>query len=151
MTIRSIFVAGAALLLIFGCGGNPVTRDELIGVWRIEEDTRRDLPENVRSADISLSLERDGRFIARQLPGRILFLLPRASTLLVDGWGVWSLGEGFGGQVLVLEFRKFQPEGVAGTGFTLNVICMYRVDNQPRLYFYTHGEDDGRRVRLKKQ
>jgi hypothetical protein len=93
----------------------------------------------------------DGRFVAQQLPGPILFLLPEDSALLVDGRGVWSLGKDQGGHVLLLEFLEFQPKGVKGTHYTLNRIHVYRIDDQPRLYFYQYGADGGQKVRLQKQ
>jgi hypothetical protein len=99
-----------------------------------------------------LSLDADGRFVARQLPGPILFGLPPEDALLVDGRGVWGLGEDQGRQVLALEFQEFQPAGVIGTPFALTYsIRMYRIHDEPRLYFYTYDIDDGRRVHLKKQ
>jgi hypothetical protein len=138
------------LLILFGCGGEPVTRDELVGQWRIDDKTRVDLPEELRSIDISLQLSADGRFTAGNLPGSILFGLSRDSAQPVSGQGLWSLGKGPGGQHLLLEFREFEPEGLRGTPFALDCIRVRRKDSQPRLYFYTYDIDDGRKVYLLK-
>jgi hypothetical protein len=147
-----------------------VDQDEVVGQWQIEKHIQDSTPEDLRNAQISISLESDGRFTARRLPGHVFFDQEPQGAQFFDGKGNWyiiqgplrilptrdfdngHIADGKVPQLLRLEFQEIQPEGTIEIPYELlHAIGVCREDEQPWLYFLLEDGGNVRKVRLEKQ
>ena len=92
-------------LLFFGLlGCRSVRPTDLPGTWVITDTSRRVLPIELQTAWAKIVLDKNGTFIASNMPG--FFYFPKRDDSHLDsGSGVWKLVSIEGEQQLQLEFQ----------------------------------------------
>jgi hypothetical protein len=87
LLLRTLVVLLA--LSLFSCGERAVSRNELVGTWKIDVDSRERLPRQLQLDTSALILKGDGTFEARELPGQLW----GHENCLITGSGHWAIGK----------------------------------------------------------
>jgi len=99
------------LVMMSGCQEMRIS--DFVGTWVMKEESRENLPIEVKKSIGKLTLAADGTFTAYELPDRTTMdgfgnYAPR--WRIISGSGTWKFSSISGRQVLYLWFKKFSFE-----------------------------------------
>lgn len=144
------FLQLTVLSLTFGMlGCNEAQPTELPGTWVMDDASRQILPTALEKASARIVLDRNGTFVALNMPG--LFFFPEhRDARLESGSGTWKLVLREGRQQLQLDFKEIAgwKKSELPYGTQLEVSKGW---SSLSLYYFLGDADEGRRVDFEKQ
>ena len=128
-----MILARPALLSLLLVACSSVTQTDIVGHWKLSDDSRRYLPVNIRTSSTDLVFESDGTFTAVSLPERDP-ISPDGYTR--SGRGRWKIVFEQGEDRVQLRFDNWQQ--------SLSVSMF--PGSEPSLYFFLTDPDSGERI-----
>lgn len=143
--MRLHFTSFAALLIALGCiGCKSVGRNDLIGTWILDPDSRGNLPADIRNVNGTFVFNSDGSFTCADVPG--LFYFPKKIAARPEsGRGEWHLVSKDGGRQVQLDFQTIEnwKDGIPyGTFLFIS---------RRHIRFFLGDPDEGRAVEFYKR
>lgn len=142
-------IAVVLLIGMLGCD-RAVEVNEITGTWVITNNSRHLLATVQQNASARVLLERNGAFVASELPEDLLYGPPQVAGGLVAGSGHWKLTSRNGEQQVQLDFnvissgqRRQLPYGTQ-----LNVA---KRGSSVSLFYFQGDADQGRKIEFSKQ
>lgn len=121
----------ALLITVAALGCSPVSERDLVGTWKLTDESRQQLPEKFRAATGTLTLAADGTFTASELPVSIQdwatagdSSAPKERPTILTGTGDWALRrapEGNDAVILSIETVSEDFTGDPSYGYALSV------------------------------
>jgi len=135
------------LMLTIGCNANKWTSDEFEGIWRPE--TGSGAPSQTSA---TITLQHDGRFIARSLPSGFLRLEDVKPGQGLSGSGTWSLTRNDGGREERVRLTFTSVEGSKGRNLPYGAeLFIQGSSKKPRLFYFKGDPDEGQRVVFRRE
>lgn len=138
-----------ALIGIVGCNRSNVTVGDLTGTWVMKRESRQVLPTPLKNASPRIVLQKDGTFIASEMPG-LLYGDQRGANLDA-GTGTWKLVWREGRQEIQVNF-----DSITGGSTQLPVpygtqIMVSKLWSAVNMEYYIGDQDQGVRIELQKK
>ena len=137
-------------ICLFGMVGcKNVKPADLPGTWVMNDASRQVLPVELQKAAARIVLNRDGTFVASDIPALFFFPGHRAARL-ESGSGTWKLFLSEGRQEVLLEFHEIVDwkKNELPYGTQLNVS---RGWSALSLYYFFGDADEGRKIEFAKK
>jgi hypothetical protein len=146
--VRRLAVFLAVGVVGVACTAPPVTTEELVGVWRVTDESRSRLLAPFRSVATELALAEAGEFSASELPGEVLYIPPNAlKHPLVTGAGQWRLTEQSGRKQVMLIFTELTVGRPGGLPYA-TYLNVSRSGGNPVLFYFQGDADDGVKIKF---
>jgi hypothetical protein len=147
--MRRGLVAIVVVALAFAGCERTVSKSEVMGTWKMTDDSRKRIGPGAAGMAGTISLDPDGTFAAQEMPATLLGEGGAAPTRPVSGKGTWKLAVREGSQNVELVFDAIgSPPGTpVPYGAQLDVWA----GRSTVLLFYFKGDpDSGIRIEFEK-
>jgi hypothetical protein len=129
-------------------GCKSVKSEDVVGTWLITNESRENVPVELRKNTARIVLNTDGSFTAAELVDKFYFSADGYGP--GGGNGVWKLVSQEGRQQVQLDFHEITNKGLRGT-FSMPLEISRGWSSIENLYYFQGDPDLGRRVEFKRK
>ncbi|HWR13873.1 MAG TPA: hypothetical protein VN577_03535 [Terriglobales bacterium] len=138
-----------ALVGVLGCNRANIAAGDLAGTWVMKQGSREVLPSPLKNASPRILLQKDGTFIASEMPG-LLYGDQRGANLDA-GTGTWKLVSREGRQEIQVNFYSITAGSTQLPVPYGTQIMVSKPWSTVNMEYYIGDQDQGVRIELEKK
>jgi hypothetical protein len=150
MTHLRLFQASAIVLMSTLLGCSRVQPEQIAGTWILKDSSRSVLPANLRRGTPRIVLDKDGTFVASDVPA--LFEFPgHRDARLESGKGEWRIASTHGNPEVRLDFKEIDQWNPNELPYGTQLRIAQGVLSKVTLFYFLGDPDEGRIVSFERR